>query len=349
MSSVTPTPLLPLTAKDHIVGLLGNSLVAICNPIWIFIGFLMFLLSLTKIGFYTLSENNMKKYQGKAIWSTETGANGKKTGVIVGKWFVGIAVAAENKWCSDSMKVLALRSTHKKLSGTDDQEEKKSITPITFNCWSRGGTRMRVNFSAHSVEITKKNPRDFQQLVIDGITTSFEEKGTAAVLLSGPPGCGKSYIANVLIKWFAETRKIKCNLTDDFRPTEAGILFQTIYDEVGPTEDSILIVLIDEVDGILRSIGGSGISPHDKFFTQIKTKTEWNSFFDHVNEGRWKNTIFILTTNYTLDQIDDIDSSYMRPGRMNDRFQINPKGQVIHQIPAEDHLGWNEKICKPEN
>lgn len=284
-----------------------------------------------------------KKYQTRAKWSTEKSGSGKAAGVIFGKWFVGTLwqTGDEKMRRPPTMTILVLKSTHQKVSGTEDQDKPKDKTPKNFKYYCRGGTHYHVEYSSTNVAIPTVQPRPFQSAIVNSIVQTYESKGTASVVISGPAGCGKSSICDQLIRYFSVEKKQKCCLTDEFRPSEASDFFHTLYSEVDPVEeDTVFIVLLDEVDGILRQLGGPGITPHPKFFIQVKNKTEWNSFFDKIDKGRWKNTIFILTSNLSLENIDQIDPSYTRPGRINHRFEVSSSGALITQTPGPDGLTW---------
>lgn len=317
-----------------------NCAVMVFNPVTIIFTLALLLLGILRVEYRNLSTENSKKFQSKAFWSTEKGIDGKSTGFVVGKWFVGVMAEGSGKMSRPSMRVLVLRSTHANLCGTAEKKPREDKTPTQYQSYGKGGNYYRLNYTSIYVDITEKIPKPFQKRIIEKVYETYKRKNTATCLISGPPGCGKSSICEFLIAHFAKVDKVKCNYTDDFRPTEASDLFQGLYSDVDPEESTPFIVLIDEVDGILRVIGGEGIKPHSKFLIMVKTKTEWNAFLDKIEKGRWKNTIFIFTTNYTLAQVDALDTSYTRPGRIDHRFEIHADGFVKEDVPSADGQNW---------
>lgn len=83
-----------------------------------------------------------------------------------------------------------------------------------------------------------------------------------------------------------------------------------------PESDSPLIILLDEIDVTLEKIR-EGIPQHLKFPIAVKNKTDWNSLMDGFDTGMLQNVIIVMTTNKSLKEIDAMDSSYTREGRVD--------------------------------
>lgn len=341
MESISP---IPLTFWDHVINAGFSCLMKVVNPVLAIVGVCLLVLGFFfNIRYYDLSLDNMRKYQSKAIHHTMVSPNGKPAGVVFGFWFIGFSKNPERG--PSTMSVLATISTHSSICGVEDttvsRTSKKPEIPTTFLNWGKCGSYSDLLYPANKVGVTPKQPKEFQRRIVSVIADVYDIKKSVAVMISGPPGCGKSSIGRQLIRYFSTERKQKCHYTDEFSPTEPSNLFQSLYNDVAPVDDNPFIVLIDEADGILNRISGSGVPPHSKFMIQIKNKTEWNTFFDKVDEGRWKNTIFILTSNLSLDALDStFDRSFLRPGRMDCRFEVFSDGNFRQQVPSENRLKW---------
>jgi hypothetical protein len=298
------------------------------NPLMLVIGVLLLAMS-WKIKCYTLSNDDMRRFQNKAYIGTQV-VDGKPAGVIIGKWFIGWTNSPERGRCT--MKVFSLVSSHDLICKVFNEVVRDNESPKKFSRYYRDGGFDNLYYPRNPVDITLNGERPFQTTVIDKIVDIFGKKDNAVVLLAGPPGCGKSAVYKQLIRRLSTTKKMKCSFTNEYRMCDPGDKFSSLYSTVSPDDESPLIVLLDEIDGVLKRIGGNGILQHLKFPIEVKNKTEWNSFFDGVDSGFYKNTIFLLTTNLTLAQIDDIDPSYTRGGRCDARFDVNSSNEVLVEI-----------------
>lgn len=279
---------------------------------------------------YTLSRDNMRRFQKNVIWGTDV-VDGQFSGFIYGKYFVGWIVAPERG--PSKATVWSMISTHDAICKSRVEIVKKNESPKKFSMYSRDGSYDNLYYQPSSVDIVTGGERPFQTTVIDSILSIFDEKKHAVVLLSGPPGCGKSAVYKQLIRRLALAKKHKSSFTNEWRMCDPGDKFSSLHTRVSPEEDQPFVVLVDEVDGILKRLGGQGITPHKNYPIEVKNKNEWNSFLDGVDAGFYKNTIFLLTTNLTLAQIDELDSSYTRGGRVDARFEVDTNGNVRSEIP----------------
>lgn len=331
-----------MSPLDHLYGFISSAVLQMINPIWLGFGIVLALLAIFGLERHSLSTDNARIYKNKAWLASEKDMSGTPAGIIVGKWFIGFE--SSNSHNRREMTIYTLRSTHYKLCKTavkrfGGQCQRSATPPDDFFYYGKRGSYAELYYACISSDITKSEPRDFQKKIIDDLLKVYDRKGSCAILISGPPGCGKSTVCDQIIRTFAQDRKIACSFTDEFRPTEASDLFQSMYQSVGPEENDPLVVLVDEVDGILRAIS-TGIQPHLKFLIQVKNKNEWNTFMDKIDKGRWKHLIFVMTTNLPLSQIDSIDPSYTRPGRCDLRFELDSRSALTSEIPSDDGLRW---------
>ena len=90
-----------------------------------------------------------------------------------------------------------------------------------------------------------------------------------------------------------------------------------------PSNDCPLIILLDEVDIMVTKLHNGEIKlPHAPIPIEFKNKTEWDKFFDKFNQGIRKNVIIIMTSNKKLSYFDEMDSSYMRDGRIDIKYEF---------------------------
>lgn len=267
-----------------------------------------------------------------AIIYNETEIDGIPYGFIFGKWFIGyIKETSEN--ADSSYWIFSTKSTFEKittdisscsseksLNGSLFQERTLKINKNLFIVHITG------NFSCRRINFTKCNPIDCepkpeQSRIIDSILSL--KKKNQVILISGPPGSGKSFIADLLIKELLVNPKTcfkNCEevvYTYNFNPTIPNSYFSYIYLKTNPSEKKRLIVLIDEVDIILSKIFSGSITQNSKYPTEVYDKTTWNRFLDNFDRGYFPWVTLILTSNKPKRFIDDLDSSLLRNGRLD--------------------------------
>jgi hypothetical protein len=290
------------------------------NPMSLVVVVVLLLMSF-KVRYYTVYCDDIRRYQKEAIVGTEN-ENGKHSGTVFGKYFICWMTSRHNA------KVLALISTHDRICKSKKEIVEHGKVPKQFTVCFRQGSFGDFSYIGNMIDVTTNGERPFQTQVIDTIMDIFNEKDCAVVLLAGPPGCGKSSVYKQLIRRLAIVKKAKCSFTNEFRMCDPGDKFSSLYTSIAPEEGRPLIILVDEIDGVLTRLGGAGVPQHLNHPIEIKNKQEWNSFLDGIDSGFYRHTIFLFTTNLTLDQIDAIDPSYTRCGRTDARFDISANGNV---------------------
>ncbi len=164
--------------------------------------------------------------------------------------------------------------------------------------WSDVGGLEEVKESLkEAVEWPLKNPEAFKRVGI---------RPPRGILLYGPPGCGKTYIAKALANeaganfisvkgpeltsmWFGETER---HIRDVFKRAK----------QVAPA-----IIMFDEIDSIAPKRGGSAGEPHASERAVSQLLTEMSGIEDM--EG----VVVLAATN----RPDMIDSALLRPGRFD--------------------------------
>jgi len=163
------------------------------------------------------------------------------------------------------------------------------------------------------------SPRPEQREYISSICDVYNRGGVAVAYINGPTGCGKTLLGMLLALHY------ESSLCKWYDPTELGESLSSLWDTARPTREKPLIFLLDEVDTIIGRVHtsagprttGSTIGKR----TEVLTKTDWNGLFDDIRAGIYPNTIVLLTSNVPAADIDRMDPSYIRPGRVNLRIE----------------------------
>lgn len=151
----------------------------------------------------------------------------------------------------------------------------------------------------------------YQERLFKNIMKFYKNTNFCKVFLNGEPGCGKTYFAYMM------AQKLGCYLCDSFDPYEPSANFNELYTQEKLDPCCPLIVLIDEVDILIEKIHDKPMEEHKKFRREIFDKNSWNGFMDKIEYGLYPNVILIMNSNKPKKEIDKLDPSYLRKGRMN--------------------------------
>lgn len=192
-----------------------------------------------------------------------------------------------------------------------------------------------------------KSAKKSQLDVIDFILRMTKERERklkpkgCVVLIHGPRGSGKSSIGKVL------SIKLKATFCPFFTPIEAGEWFDSIYSIAKPTDKKPLVVMIEEVDTMIQAILDGKVANKNKHMKVLcSNKASWNHWFDNLSEY-YPHVYIIMTMNSSLDQINSLDSSMIREGRVDAYVSFGyPKGdshdeeemKANHLVVIEEEL-----------
>jgi len=299
---------------------LGLVLTFIQNIPW---EFLFLFTKFFGIRYYTIIKKDscllIQKRSNK--WYTRTADNDKGYGYTMGYWYlmhVEIIVASNGEEVY-TIKLIATEDTYKKLTETNDivysldehkENNKQNILENSITIWDRRGSSYHNSWFKNRKLKSKINPRHNQQLIINKIVAHQLYNNNTVVYLHGEPNTGKSMIGLLLANYYNSSY---CNT---FIPWIPGMSMAMIYDEVSPTEEKPLIIVLEEFDTAILKIH-HGIEPHKSIHIAISDKMTWNNFMDSIKRGIYPHVIILLTSNKNPDFINSLDPSYIRMGRVD--------------------------------
>ena len=245
-------------------------------------------------------------------------------GWIAGLWFIGyiIKTNGERNETTELYIFMNVNKSKNIFDGTIQTEVNK--THISY--WERSGNSYCYRYDNREISYPKLEPYENQKFIISETIRIMNEKEskTSVILLSGPPGTGKStiatFLANKLLSQLID-KLDKVNYIDTFNPTTPGDDFGKIYRKISPTSNSPLIIVLEEIDIIINKIYNN-IPDHKYIPIQIQNKTGWNIWFDKLDKGFYPHVYIIMTTNKSINYFDELDKSYMRNNRVNLKAEL---------------------------
>ena len=308
-------------------------------------GMLVIPLSYLNIRMYRMNGTKMNgfipKVKNASIWHNE-----EAEGYIWGWFFVGYINLKEGNHGAQikELYLLTTKKFYKKQVENDDSETDSTLTDtikyIMF--YFREGAFWNLKYVGRKIKVLF-TPTPQQQKAINQIIEDYTTRTYSVVLICGPPGSKKSMTSLLLCHELIQKSYIKfVQLVDSFNPTDPGDTLSNLYNARNPTEESPLVVVLEEIDGIITQVHNNGILPHKHMAISIKNKSEWNTFFDHIDRGLYPHMIFIMTTNKTKEELDAFDPSYLRKGRTNLCFSFEKEPDIL-TVNHKKHKNHKDK------
>ena len=209
--------------------------------------------------------------------------------------------------------LITTHSTYQKLVSRHHEKkevfiEKETVNPLVYY-WNRSGDFAYVSYHKRTIHI----PYEFttkQQEIYDNIMTVYRKKNHAKCFLYGDSDVGKTMFSYIMSK------KVSGSLCDTFNPTEPSDSFDNLYTTVHPTADCPLVLLMDEIDIIIGSIH-KNVPKNNKYMIHVHDKTTWNQMLDKIDYGIYPYVILMLCSNKTYTELQSLDQSYLRKGRID--------------------------------
>lgn len=275
--------------------------------------------------------NKLRSFNKKIKWASVWTEEDLPDQWIVGKFYIGYIYSESSGQHGGKVKVLYLFASHewymKEVHGLSDSLEKdKEIT-----LYERTDSYWRFVWEKIQVPVPIFSPYQEQTSAIQTILTEFNAKNYVVCLLYGPPRTGKSNIPLLLAKNLLDN----CNgvsFVDTFNPTDPNDSFGALYSHVQPTKDKPLIIVLEEVDGMILEMHSCNIKRHEHLPIQVMCKADWNKWLDRFDRRYYKNVILLMTSNRSLDWFNDLDASYFRDGRVNIKLHISHQVNTIKTV-----------------
>ena len=305
---------------ESYIPILAGYLIYYINPIQIFIMMCYFL----NYKYYFIMEDKEKSQQiikmlSKDVfaWCTKI-VNSKeiKSGFFIGKKCIGYI---DNMGYDDpKIHIITYFEYYKQIT----EHKHEFISPIAHSIETkketnkidilvRTGIYKNFFYRTYKLDLTHLIPIGEQIPIIDQIINLYQEKGRATVFIEGVSHAGKSSIGYLVAK------KLGGKYCHSFNPTDPGDQLSMLVLDAD-MDDTPLIIVLEEVDILLQNIHNQTVLHNKEIPTLVRNKTTWTSFLDDM--FIYRKVILIMTSNTSKSEIDKLDISYLRQGRVHETF-----------------------------
>lgn len=184
---------------------------------------------------------------------------------------------------------------------------------VKIDVFVRKGTYKNFYYNKMKLDLSHIAPIGDQQEIVSKIACIYDKLGRATVFIDGVSNAGKSTIGFLLAK---EMRGGYCHT---FNPTEPGDHLTTLTME-HMFEDGPLVLVIEEVDELLKKIYAGAVTINRDIPTLVHNKSTWSSFLDDMLF--YKKVVLIMTSNTAKTDLDVLDPAYLRSGRVHAAFTM---------------------------
>jgi len=210
------------------------------------------------------------------------------------------------------------RPSFYKMMMLPDEIVEQPITTTPSNkidVYIRSGIFKNIYYSRTQLDISHISPIGQQAHVVDGIEKVYQKLGRATVFIHGESCTGKSIVGYLLAK------KLGSNYCHTFNPSEPGDNLSRLLLELN--RECPTVIVMEEIDGIIHKIHDNSIQQNHEIPIIIRDKSSWCTFLDDM--FLYKGVILILTSNKPKHEIDAMDESYLRKGRIHETYCMNMK------------------------
>jgi DNA replication protein DnaC len=262
-----------------------------------------------------LTNSIMKKISNYIFYTEVSHINGRNqpSGFFVGKKYYGYIEIKDGT----TITLYTKEDTYNSLMEQEEIAQVKVIEQVQkpknkINVFIRKGTYRNLYYSSMRLDLTHINPIGDQQHVIDSIKTYYNKNERASIFIHGVTGAGKSTIGYLLAK------ELNATYCHTFNPTEPGDCLSNLMVDIR-TQDDPVVIVIEEIDVLIKKID-QGIEKNGDIPIEIYNKTTWNNFMDDLI---FYKIVLIFTSNTSKDDLDKIDSSYLRKGRIDEYYYMD--------------------------
>ena len=191
-------------------------------------------------------------------------------------------------------------------------ETKEEEFPLII--YGREGSYTNLFYSSIDLDLQGLDPIGKQKEIVDDICKKYKRTSRGVFFIHGISGAGKSTIGLLVAK------QLKGTFCHTFNPTEPGDNLHSLLRATSPSEELPTIIVLEEINTLIRNIHEGNIERHKNITTLIHNKSTYNTFMDDMI--LYRNVIIIMTSNEDKSSIDAIDPCYLRSGRIQGNYSM---------------------------
>jgi hypothetical protein len=212
----------------------------------------------------------------------------------------------------ESEKISSAFITTKLNESVESTECVEESRPLQIYC--RVGEYTNLYYSALRLDVQGLEPKGQQNEIVEDICQKYKETKRGVFFIHGISGAGKSTIGLLVAK------QLKGTFCHTFNPTDPGDTLHLLLRDSDPCEESPTIIVLEEINTLIRNINEGLLHKHKNITTQINNKSTYNTFFDDLI--MYKHVIIIMTSNEDKPAIDALDPCYLRQGRIHANYSM---------------------------
>jgi hypothetical protein len=183
-----------------------------------------------------------------------------------------------------------------------------------LSIYSRIGEYTNLYYSALRLDVQGLEPKGLQKEIVEDICQTYSKTKRGVFFIHGISGAGKSTIGMLVAK------QLKGTFCHTFNPTDPGDTLHLLLRDSDPCEESPTVIVLEEINTLIRNINEGQVHKHKNITTQINNKSTYNTFFDDLI--MYKHVIIIMTSNEDKPALDALDPCYLRQGRIQGDYSM---------------------------